>query len=66
MKRSEAIDNIACVIVSFLPRLPSQELLSISKEILDDIETRTNMLPPIEKGAEQYKILCKWEPEDKA
>lgn len=37
--------------------------LTIADHIVELVE-KAGMLPPIEKGAEQYKTLCKWEPED--
>lgn len=56
MKRSEAVDNIACVLVANAPYVQAidiMEIARISEEIMKDIEDRTKMLPP-DNGTGQY------------
>ena len=49
MKRSEAVDNIACVLVANAPYTQAIDIMKIAEIaelIMQDIETRTGMLPP--------------------
>jgi hypothetical protein len=69
MKRSEAVDNIACVLVANAPYVQAIDvwrIAEISEEIMKDLETRTGMLPPkvitLDLG-DCHRFECKWEPE---
>jgi hypothetical protein len=47
MKRSEALDNICCVLNAKLaPQISKDNFIELAKVILYDIEERTGMLPP--------------------
>lgn len=63
MKRSEAIDNIACVLVMHAPypqAIDITKLAEVAREILDDIEQRTGMAPPPIKAKQVRPKDYRW------
>jgi hypothetical protein len=68
MKKSEMIDEIACVLLAYgttYPQYPLANLVELSKEILK-MQEEKGMLPPYDASADDEADGHEWESENES